>query len=171
MSETTPGDPIPSELLDGVPPMTPRRLWLMRGVLAPLFVLCSIACLALAGSARGPIVYGYAWAVWLALCLGAFVMGRAWIHRAQRLTLERLRRGQRPTGTDRAPRSARGSARMLVIALMVLLMGYPVSVVTDGVLPWPFVPSAVLCAFSAGGAAARVPTWIRERKWPSLEAK
>lgn len=168
LSDVSLGEPIPSELVEGVPRLTRGRLRVMRYVVAPVYALLSATSVAVAIDQQGPGRPAAAIGV-VALCLVAAVSSREWIHRGQRLALRRLRKGQRPTGTARRPSPARAGLRGLAAALMLLLVGYPVAVVSNDALPWPSTVIAVLFAFGAGISTARVPAWILERRWPPLE--
>lgn len=167
MSDMTLGEPIPPELLEGISPVTPGGLRVMRFVLLPVFVLFSAVSLALADLERGPGLQTAAATTSAVLCIVAAILGRERVHRRQRLALRRLQKGQRPTGTTRRPSSRVGAVKMILIGLALLLVGYPVALASNSTLPWPSTALAVFFAFAAGGFTARVPVWIRERRWPS----
>lgn len=168
LSDVSLGEPIPSELVEGVPKLTRGRLRVMRYVVAPVYALLSAGSLAVAIDQQGPGRAAAAIAV-VVLCLVSAVSGRAWVHRGQRVALRNLRKGQRPTGTGRRPSPARAGLRALGAGVVLLVVGHAVAVVSKDALPSPYTAIAAIFAFGAGVFTARVPLWIRERRWPPLE--
>lgn len=161
-----PGDPIPDELFGNLPRATSEQFRKIRVLRAIDLAMC-VVYLYVSDRFRGPGVQGAWLAFGVGLCLLAVFVGWWSVVRGQGRALERLRRGEFPNGSTRPPSVKRAQLRGLRWLLVILAAVTITGLVLNDVAAWFFLGFAVAMGHALGAVLAPVPSWLRERRFPT----